>query len=72
MVLKNSIRIFMVTTMVLCRSRVVKIFYLFFITNILIHSSYERISTMEIADLINPVIDNALHSMPPQKVARYK
>jgi len=43
-----------------------------FITNILIHSSYERISTMEIADLINPVIDNALHSMPPQKVARYK
>lgn len=43
-----------------------------FITNILIHSSYERISTMNIADLINPIIDSALHSMPPQKVARYK
>jgi len=43
-----------------------------FITNILIHSSYERISTMSIADIINPIIDNALHNMPPQKVARYK
>lgn len=43
-----------------------------FITNILIHSSYERISAMNIADLINPIVDTALRSMPPQKVARYK
>lgn len=43
-----------------------------FITNILIHSSYEQISTMDIGGLINPIIDNALHNMPPQKVARYK
>ena len=35
-------------------------------------SSDERISTMDIADLINPMIDNALHNMPTQKVARYK
>ncbi len=43
-----------------------------FITDILIHSSYERISTMPIDNIINPIIDSALHSMPPQKVARYK
>lgn len=43
-----------------------------FITNILIHSSYERISTMNIASLINPVLDGALRNMLPQQVARYK
>ena len=43
-----------------------------FITNILIHSSYENITTMSIADLINPIIDEALHNMGKQKVARYK
>lgn len=43
-----------------------------FITNILIHSSNERISTMSIPDMINPIINNALYSMSPQKVARYK
>ena len=43
-----------------------------FITNILIHSSHERISVMSIEDLINPIIDEALRSMSPQKVARYK
>lgn len=43
-----------------------------FITNVLIHSSYERLNTLNIADLINPIIDKALRNMPPSKVARYK
>ncbi|MGN8946195.1 DUF6602 domain-containing protein [Bariatricus sp. HCP28S3_E4] len=43
-----------------------------FITNILIHSSHERLTSMNMEDLINPIIDKALRNMPPQKVARYK
>lgn len=43
-----------------------------FITNVLIHSSYERLNALNIANLINPVIDKALRNMPPSKVARYK
>lgn len=43
-----------------------------FITDVLIHSSYERLNALNIADLINPIIDKALRNMPPSKVARYK
>lgn len=43
-----------------------------FITNILIHSSCEHLTTMSITDLINPIIDDALRNMGTQKVARYK
>ena len=43
-----------------------------FIADILIHSSNERIVTMGLEDIMNPIIDEALHAMPPQKVARYK
>ena len=43
-----------------------------FITEVLIHSSYERISAMSIADIINPVIDNVLHLGEDYKTARLK
>lgn len=43
-----------------------------FIVNILLHVSSENIVTMNLADIINPIIDDALRKMPPQRYVRYK
>lgn len=43
-----------------------------FIVNILLHVSNENIVTMNLADIINPIIDESLRKMPPQRYVRYK
>lgn len=43
-----------------------------FIVNILLHVSSENIVTMNLADIINPIIDESLRKMPPQRYVRYK
>lgn len=43
-----------------------------FILGVLIHSSFERISSMNIADITNPIIDNVLHNGSNYKQVRYK
>ena len=43
-----------------------------FITSVLIYSSFERISSMDIPELINPIIDDALHRGESYKQCIYK
>lgn len=43
-----------------------------FIVNILLHVSNENIVTINLADIINPIIDESLRKMPPQRYVRYK
>lgn len=43
-----------------------------FILEVLIHSSSERISSLNIADIANPIINNALHNKSAYEQVRYK